>query len=359
MKKSKVLAFYLPQFHPTKENDEWWGKGFTEWTNVGKARRLFPGHYQPRVPADLGYYDLRVSETREAQAKMAKEAGIDGFCYWHYWFEDGRELLQRPFDEVLSSGTPDFPFCLAWANENWYAKLWDKDGSKDKLLIEQKYDIEDFKKHFYKVLPAFKDSRYIKIDEKPVFVIYKPLANDLISVFMDIWNRLAVEEGLPGIYWVAHCFNSDSNVKKIDEMHFDTLNILSMNGYKDHISILEKGVKKIIRTIFKMPLIINYNKVVRYLNESVSCSTVISPTILAGWDHTPRSGAKGTVLNNYNPNSFRKHVENVLEIAKTKDSPFIFIKSWNEWAEGNYLEPDLKYGSSYLDILRDELRERK
>lgn len=146
--KPRIIAFYLPQFYPFKENDEWWGKGFTEWTNVGRAKPLFKGHYQPRVPADLGYYDLRVPEVRVQQAELAREAGIEGFCYWHYWFGNGKQLLQRVFDEIIESNQPDFPLCLGWANHSWYAKTWDK-NSKDKLLIEQIYGgEEDYKLHF-------------------------------------------------------------------------------------------------------------------------------------------------------------------------------------------------------------------
>ena len=170
--KARVLAYYLPQFHPIPENDEWWGKGFTEWTNVGKAKPLFPGHYQPHVPADLGYYDLRVPETREAQAQMAREYGIEGFVYWHYWFGNGKRLLERPFNEVLESGKPDFPFALAWANETWsgfYHGLRDE----KQILIEQTYPgEEDYIAHFNALLPAFKDKRYITCDGKPIFVIY-------------------------------------------------------------------------------------------------------------------------------------------------------------------------------------------
>lgn len=155
----RVIAFYLPQFHPTPENDLWWGKGFTEWTNVGKARPLFRGHYQPKVPADLGYYDLRVPETRKAQAEMAREYGIEGFCYWHYWFGNGRELLDFPFKEVLKSGEPDFPFCLGWANHSWEDKQFNKEGNS-KILMEQQYPGDtDYTEHFYSLLPAFKDPR--------------------------------------------------------------------------------------------------------------------------------------------------------------------------------------------------------
>lgn len=162
--KSRIIALYLPQFHPIPENDKWWGKGFTEWTNVRNAVPLCKGHLQPRVPADLGYYDLRDPEIREKQAELAREAGIEGFCYYHYWFGEGRQLLERPFEEVLKSGKPDFPFCLCWANHNWTNKSWKKSKSfaADGMIMEMRYSMEDHIKHFYYLLSAFKDPRYIK-----------------------------------------------------------------------------------------------------------------------------------------------------------------------------------------------------
>ena len=167
----KIIAFYLPQFYPTPENDEWWGKGFTEWTNVAKAKPLFPGHNQPRVSADLGFYDLRLPTVREEQVRLAKEAGIDGFCYWHYWF-NGRRLLDRVFSEVVESGKPDFPFCLCWANHSWSMKTWDP-SRPNKLLIEQTYPGKnDFEAHFYAMLPAFKDPRYIRHKGKLLFGVF-------------------------------------------------------------------------------------------------------------------------------------------------------------------------------------------
>jgi lipopolysaccharide biosynthesis protein len=200
--KARVIAFYLPQYHPIPENDVWWGKGFTEWTNVGKAKALFKGHYQPRVPADLGYYDLRVPETRKAQADMAREFGVEGFIYWHYWFGHGKRLIERPFNEVLVSGEPDFPFCLAWANETW--KGFAHGMTNRNILIEQKYPgVADYTAHFYEVLPAFKDKRYITVKGSPLFMIYKPLGEPEVKVFMVIWQKLALENGLEKIYFVT------------------------------------------------------------------------------------------------------------------------------------------------------------
>ena len=169
-KQARVIAFYLPQFHPTSTNDKWWGKGFTEWTNVCKARPLFRGHYQPHIPADLGFYDLRLEETRIAQAKMAREYGIEGFCYYHYWFGNGKRELERPFQDVFESGKPDFPFMLFWANQSWHTKHWSRDKVATKEpIIEQRYEgEEDYTMHFYSLLPVFKDPRYIKVDNKPV-----------------------------------------------------------------------------------------------------------------------------------------------------------------------------------------------
>lgn len=351
MSKPRILAFYLPQFHPIPENDTWWGKGFTEWTNVGKAKKFFPSHYQPRVPADLGYYDLRVPETRKLQADLAKEAGIDGFCYWHYWFDEDKQLLERPFNEVLSSGKPDFPFCLAWANESWYAKLWDKDVKKDKLLIEQTYRGEkQYTKHFYDVLPAFKDPRYIKVDGKPVFVIYKPLASQEIPVFIEVWRKLALENGLEGLYIIGHCFNDRKNLEKYRTLDLDSINVCCIKDYLENRKILDKVVNYLWRHIFNKPYIYSFKKVSKFFfDKRIDSAEDICPSIITGWDHTPRSGARGIVYKGETPQLFGKHVETVISNAKGE---FIFVKSWNEWAEGNYLEPDLKWGKAYINTMK-------
>lgn len=358
--KARVLAFYLPQFHPIPENDEWWGKGFTEWTNVGKAKPLFPGHYQPRVPADLGYYDLRVPETREAQAAMAKEYGIEGFIYWHYWFGNGKRLLERPFNEVLASGKPDFPFALAWANETWsgsFHGLWD-----GKTLIEQTYPGEqDFIDHFYTVLPAFKDPRYITCEGKPLFFVYKPKQCPDIKHFIDLWQGLAKKNGIPGIFFVAvgqslyDAERANSFLSYILEQGFDALNVI--NGYNWPIAdfrhrLIRKVLHKILGVI---PDIRPY----RY--EQFHCpldgSISVFPTVFPNWDHTPRSGKQGVILFGSTPDSFRECLQKKLDIIK--DKPFerriLIVKSWNEWAEGNYLEPDLRFGKGYLEALKGEL----
>src|SRR5918911_547953 len=194
--KVRAIAFYLPQYHPIPENDRWWGKGFTEWTNVARARPLFPGHYQPHLPADLGFYDLRLPETRMVQAELARTHGIEGFCYWHYWF-NGRRLLERPFNEVLASGEPDFPFCLAWANENW-TRVWN--GSERDVLIGQQYNEEDDRQHIRSLLAAFRDERYIRIDGKPVFLVYRAAKIPDPLRTTEVWREEAQKAGVGDLY---------------------------------------------------------------------------------------------------------------------------------------------------------------
>lgn len=357
--KARVIAIYLPQFHPIPENDEWWGKGFTEWTNVGKAKPLFKGHYQPRVPADLGYYDLRVPEVREAQANIAREAGIEGFCYWHYWFGNGKRLLERPFNEVLADGKPDFPFCLAWANETW--KGFAHGLTNRNVLIEQLYPgVADYTAHFYEVLPAFKDKRYITVEEKPLFMVYKPLADPEVLVFMNTWRKLAIENGLPGIYFVGHNNNSSDTVDDILATGVDAVNPVRLMSYSDNRSFFTK-VKDKLNSIFRgVPLVYSYEFMMkRLLNADIDSRENVFPSIVPGWDHTPRSGRGGLVLTNSTPQLFQKHVQQVLCTVREKktENRIIFIKSWNEWAEGNYMEPDLKYGTSFLDVLKQSLND--
>lgn len=354
-KKYRILALYLPQYHPIPENDEWWGKGFTEWTNVGKAKPLFPGHYQPRVPADLGYYDLRVPETREAQADLAREYGVEGFCYWHYWFGNGKELLERPFNEMLASGRPDFPFCVAWANESWrgfYHGLEERT-----MLIEQKYPSEqDHIDHFYRLLPAFKDKRYIKKDGKPVFMVYNPRGLPDAKSFIGLWQKLAEENGLPGLYMIGHIYDI-SNIDPILKMGFDSVEIVHMFRYLEYFTRVERIVMKMTRRLFKLPRVVSYKRASKYFVSDQDSRDDVIPTIIPNWDHSPRTGLKGIVFHNSNPTLFSEHLRQVKDCLDKKEDPepFVFIKSWNEWAEGNYLEPDLKYGKQYLEALHSVL----
>lgn len=361
MSKPKVIAFYLPQYHPTPDNDKWWGKGFTEWTNVGKARSLFPGHYQPKVPADLGYYDLRLPEIREAQAELAKEAGIYGFCYYHYWFGNGKEELELPFNEVMRLGEPDFPFMLCWANESWHKKFWDKDGkgSSKEMLIEQKYPgDQDIIDHFYRLLPAFKDPRYIRIDNKPAFMIYKPELLPDDPNFLKIWNDLALKEGLDGIFFIAYDWeNLSFNYKEeLESKGYNAVTTFSLwKACAKSKSVLNKVLRRLRSLVGKWPTIYDFKKVIEFMFTEIDGEENVFPTIIPNWDHTPRSGGNGIVVENASPEVFGIQINKLLEITKKKDNNIIFLKSWNEWGEGNYMEPDLRYGKRFINVLADSI----
>ncbi len=365
----KVIAFYLPQYHPTKHNNEWWGEGFTEWTNVAKAKKYFRGHYQPKIPADLGFYDLRLPEVREKQVDLAKKAGVDGFCYYHYWFGNCQRELERPFEEVLKNGKPDFPFCLCWANETWSKKFWNREGNVAgrKILIEQTYpgDI-DFKKHFDSVLPAFKDERYIKIDNKPVFMIYKPLNFENIKRFIDLWNLWAKENGFSGIYFIGYSLDIRLEYNKIKECGFESVCSCRLGEISSIFKADDYFIKKLfcfalnrVRWIItRSPRCYNYKKIFHKLigNEEIVKEDVF-PCIVPNWDHTPRSGSKGYLLTNSTPDLFQKHCEDVFSkiSSKKEENQIVFLKSWNEWGEGNYMEPDLKYGHGFIEALKNAL----
>lgn len=357
----RILATYLPQFHPIPENDQWWGKGFTEWTNVGKAKPLFKGHYQPRVPADLGYYDLRLPEVRQQQADLAREHGIEGFCYWHYWFGNGKRLLERPFNEVLASGKPDFPFCLSWANHSWQDKQFSKEGT-ERMLIEQQYGGEkDYLEHFYVLLPAFQDKRYIRVDNKPLFEIYLPLSFSDVTVFIECWQREAKKNGLNGIHFVGHTLHEE-DYDALIQKGFDAMNIVRMyHFYKHKYTLPERAFMKMKRLWFKHGSIFDYEKLLRYFSSEKDSHDNWYPTIIPNWDHSPRSGRRGNIFINSNPQAFKKHAKQVIETVKNKtpEHRIIFLKSWNEWAEGNYMEPDLKFGMGYLKALKEAIIEMK
>lgn len=358
--KARVLAYYLPQFHPIPENDEWWGKGFTEWTNVGKAKPLYPGHYQPHVPADLGYYDLRVPETREAQAQMARDYGVEGFVYWHYWFGNGKRLLERPFNEVLASGKPDFPFALAWANETWTGSFHGlKEGN---TLIEQTYPgDEDYVAHFNALLPAFKDKRYITCEGKPLFFVYHAWQIPDLSHFCSLWQELAKANGIDGIFFV--CLENDQydliEEKKLLSERLDSgfSALAPVNMYRNYKKSLK--VKLLRKVFYKMlkcvPNMVPYDT--NSMKSPLDADVNVFPMVYPGWDHTPRTGKKGVVVYGNTPELFEKAVRNAVSSVsgKPRERQIVMIKSWNEWAEGNYMEPDLKWGKRYLEALKKAL----
>ena len=378
--KARVIALYLPQFHPMSLNDEWWGKGYTEWTNVAKAKPLFKGHYQPKIPADLGFYDLRLEETRIAQAELARKAGIEGFCYWHYWLGKGQTLLDRPFNEVLSSGKPDFPFCLGWANHDWTNVLWKKAKAfqKSRTMLKQTYIESEYVDHFYDVLPAFKDKRYIKVDGKPLFVIYNPVGIPDPSRFIRIWQDLANQNGLKGIHFVGIISNlssvsntgerviafkdspAGSRYQLILDYGFDAVN--SRGQYRAELQVKglwHKYFFSLIRKLFNINFlkVFKYSDIIKYLFVEEDKWDNVYPTILPNWDRSPRSGKEANIYHESTPEHFRKHLRQAIDIVKDKsdEHKILFLMSWNEWGEGNYVEPDLKYGHGYLDVLKEEL----
>lgn len=378
----RLIAFYLPQYHPIPCNDAWWGKGYTEWRSVTTAKPLFKGHYQPHIPADLGYYDLRLPEIRKEQAELAKEAGIEGFCYWHYWMGNGTRLLERPFNEVLASGEPDFPFCLGWANHNWTNKNWTKQSSllKEKNLIEMHYSIEDYKAHFYAMLPAFKDKRYITIDERPLFYIFAPKSIPNPREFINLWNELATQNGLNKFYFIGMTPNLGTfldekgkpQLPRIDEagkfyqqilnLGFDGVN--SRGDYRAEYMAFPKYktlLNRFVRRFFKIALLkkFDYKDILPNLYVEEDKLENVYPTVIPNWDRSPRAGKDAVIYHNSTPELFKKNLIDAIELIKDKSPQhqIIFVKSWNEWGEGNHLEPDVKWGHEYLKIIKETLRE--
>ncbi len=344
----EILAHYLPQFHPIPENDAWWGTGFTEWTNVAKGRPLFRGHVQPHLPSDLGFYDLRVPEVREAQAELARAHRLSGFCYWHYWFA-GHLLLQRPFEEVLESKRPDFPFCLAWANHTW-SGIWH--GAPDRILIEQTYPgPEDDRAHFDYLLKAFTDDRYITIDNRPILFIYKPADLPHPARFVEEWNAMARKAGFDGLYLVASLGESDYPTHHEDG--FDAAVYYKFpfadtfaGRWRDHLMSYR---------IMQGPRRFSYTD--ELPEPPGDIKGPLMPCVYPNWDNTPRCGRRGILTLDPTPERFGRHLRRALEIASANPpaEQVVVIKSWNEWAEGNYLEPDVETGHARLEMVAREV----
>ncbi|OXA81456.1 Glycosyltransferase WbsX [Flavobacterium aquidurense] len=357
MQKIKPIAIHLPQFHPIPENDEWWGKGFTEWTNVTKAKPLFEGHYQPQLPTDLGFYDLRLPEARKAQADLAKSYGIQGFCYYHYWF-NGKRLLEQPIDGMLQQSDLDMPFMLCWANENW-TRRWD--GKEEDVLIKQDYNFEDDKAHMrWLCEKVFSDSRYIKVDNKPVFILYKHSLLPDIKKTVDLWRAIAIEEfGFEDLYLcITDSFGDTTDPNQIGfdaSIEFSPLAVI-----KNKLEIKEKkGLLDLLKRKQKETPI-DYRDfelgVTNCIEKNIP-SYKFFRSVTPSWDNTARKKEKGTVALGSSPDLYYKWLRHIVTHFKpySEDENFIFINAMNEWAEGNHLEPCIKYGNAYLEATKKAL----
>ncbi|MBP2673621.1 MAG: glycosyl transferase group 1, partial [Deltaproteobacteria bacterium] len=351
----RAFAFYLPQFHPIPENDHWWGKGFTEWSNVAKSRPLFPGHDQPHVPADLGFYDLRLPEVRKAQADLARKYGIEGFCYWHYWF-NGKRLLDLPFRSVLQSGKPDFPFCLAWANETW-SRRWL--GEERNVLMKQEYSEEDDRNHALWLVTAFRDRRYVKVNGRPLFLIYRPKDLPEPRNTVEILRRICRQKGLEDPYLVginSHCTETDLRMLGFDE----TLYFMPQLSFLPECMNDDPGESKRRRNA---ALGVDSAKLKIYDYEEAMDAMLagmkklrhpVIPSLFVGWDNTPRRSENGIIITNASPKKFGRALQSLADSVQGKPAQqrFVFLNAWNEWAEGNHLEPDTRNGHKFLEEVR-------
>lgn len=356
------IAFYLPQYHPFPENDEWWGKGFTEWNNVVKAKPRFKGHYQPHLPADLGFYDLRLEESRLFQEKLAKDYGIFGFCYYHYWFT-GKRLLNEPLDRKLENPNEDLPFMLCWANENW-TKVWD--GGENEILIKQEYsDIDDIK-HFNHLLKYINDNRYIRVDDKPVILIYRPKLFPNINRTLKLWRDEALKNGLKGLHlgyvqsWGVYDDPGSMGFDFGVEFHPFSKSKVSLSIVKGTSQFLIKVKNKFNYLYSKVLMKRDPDIITDYFDYALkqmasSYNEKISPCITPMWDNTARRKHGAFILKNSNPVLYRKWLKHIIDKFpwdRSKEK-FLFINAWNEWAEGNHLEPCQKWGRAYLEATKD------
>lgn len=359
--KARVLAFYLPQFHPIPENDDWWGEGFTEWTAVRAATPQYPGHVQPKVPTELGYYDLRDPAARQAQADLARAHGIEGFCYWHYWLGNGRRLLEKPFDAVLSSGAPDFPLCLAWANHDWKGTMF---GAGKRCLVKQEYPgKEDYDAHFELLLQAFRDPRYIQVDGKPLLYVYQPWEIPQSKQVLDYWRQRARKSGLKGLYIVGgRSGGIDAQTLGLDGVHISGHRKIerewleSAQRYARWVRFIPRLEHWLYEKLTRGPRVFRYKHAIERVIQP-RYRAYEYPTILPNWDTTPRYSNEALIYADADPQLFREHVRDAVAKVSDRapDKRILFLKSWNEWAEGNYMEPDEEFGRARLEALRNEL----
>lgn len=369
----KIIAFYLPQYHAIPENDEWWGKGFTEWTNVKKAKPVINGQVQPKIPLNKNYYSLLDDDTKKWQATIAKKAGVYGFCYYHYWF-NGKMLLEQPAEQMLGNMEIDMPFCFSWANEPW-SRSWK--GESKNVIMEQNYGMqEDWKKHFDYLLPFFQDKRYIKESGKPMFIVYKPDIMPECYEMLAYWNELAIRAGFEGIYFGCQfpsSFRYKENEEKFDfAIEFeplytrtaqqDFLNISTGKGkakllFKHPLLFLDISIKKFSNKYLKKPIVQNYKKTCELIIKRKPYFSNAVPGMFTSWDKTPRNGSKATIYRGSTPTMFGKYLKKqIMRARNIYNTEYLFITAWNEWGEGAYLEPDEENGYGYLEAIKNSMK---
>lgn len=369
----KIIAFYLPQFHTFPENDEWWGEGFTEWTNVKKAEPLFEGHNQPRIPLGDNYYNLTDENVLVWQAELAKKYGVYGFCYYHYWF-DGHMLMEKPMELMLNNKKIDIPFCICWANENW-TKAW-ADYNKE-ILISQTYsDKEDWKRHFEYFLKFFKDDRYIFQDGKPVLVIYRPEIIPTLKEMLEYWDELAKQNGLQGITYMCQ-HSAYDHMKDKNGYLFDYAIEYQPGRVKGFLpnrpkkeqqscsisSIIKKTLNSMVNKLglkqTKMSTMwYSYDDAWKRILKLQPEDEKSIPGAFVDWDNSPRYGGRGSLYIGVTPEKFRKYLsKQIIHAKRDYKKDILFIFAWNEWGEGGYLEPDKTYGYGMLEAIQQALIE--
>ncbi|MEO7338549.1 MAG: glycoside hydrolase family 99-like domain-containing protein [Caldimonas sp.] len=358
----KLLAFLLPQFHRIPENDEWWGEGFTEWTNVRKARPQFPGHRQPRVPLDGKYYDLLDPEVQDWQADLARQHGLHGFCYYHYWFA-GRQLLEKPLQMILERRQPDFPFCVAWANEPW-TRTWD--GGEHNVLMPQSYgDKDDWTRHFRYLEKSFADPRYIQVDGRPMILIYRTASIPDCEAMIECWRNLASRSGFKGLHVVSMLtFYARDERKGIFDAFAEFEPVYTQTRLPPHLRARERAFNVTSRVAWKLfgkslfpPRSLDYEAIWREI-AARPISSGHYPGAFVDWDNSPRKSLNiSLVMRNVKLDAFKREFGRLYQKARKAGSEFVFINAWNEWAEGTYLEPDEELGTAYLEAIRAAVRD--
>lgn len=367
----KLIAFYLPQYHRIKENDEWWGEGFTDWVNVAQARPRFRGHRQPQIPSSLGFYDLLHEDVWDAQAKLAKTYGIDGFCQYHYYF-NGDTLLEEPLNHMLASGKPDLPFCLCWANENW-TRRWD--GGERHLLMEQRYETYDVDQHIGHLAKAFTDHRYMQADGRPIWLIYDPGEIPNIAEVVAQWRDSAKKIIGKDLYLIGvQSFQNSLSQSEMIDAGFDaTVQFFPGGSHREqrnkfnHIRYLPQRVINELVKFGVLPepfqrIVPNrysyaefaHSEIARLNNEEIGAQTF--PGLVPSWDNSARrKNSASTIIQNDDPGLFQEWLEAAIRYSR-KSAPaesLVFINAWNEWAEGCHLEPDVEMGERFLEAVRD------